>query len=76
MESAYIDPYEFGAEAAEGGAIIPVNALPDDRTLTVRWFEKIEPPQELSDVFEPFYVPSKVGRYTVRYPHYLGEWVD
>ena len=42
----------------------------------MRWFEKIEPPQELSDVFEPFYVPSKVGRYTVRYPQALGDWGD
>ncbi len=42
--SAYIDPYAAGVEAAEAGSIIPVNAPPTDNILTVRWFEKIEPP--------------------------------
>ncbi|MCF7675991.1 MAG: hypothetical protein K9M97_11650, partial [Akkermansiaceae bacterium] len=68
MEDAYLNPYELGVEAAETGAILPVNALPDDRVLTVRWFQKIEPPEGLSESFDGFYVPSKVGRYTVSYP--------
>ena len=68
MEDAYLNPYEVGVESAETGAILPVNALPDDNVLTVRWFQKIEPPLELSENFVGFYVPSKVGRYTVVYP--------
>jgi hypothetical protein len=68
MEDAYLDPYEVGVEAAESGAILPVNALPDDRILTVRWFQKIDPPAELSEDFVGFYVASKVGHYTVSYP--------
>ena len=68
MENAYINPYSMGVEAAESGAILPVNALPDDRVLTVRWFQKIEPPAAVSESFVGFYVPSKVGRYTVAYP--------
>jgi len=71
---AYRDPYSVGVEAAAAGAIIPVNADPADNELTVRWFEKVEPPAELADAFTGFYVPSKVGRYTVSYPAELGPW--
>jgi hypothetical protein len=69
--SAYLDPYSVGVEAAEQGAIIPVNANPTNNTLTVRWFEKVNPPDA---AFTAFYVPSKVGRYTVSYPSELGDW--
>ena len=69
--SAYLDPYSVGVEAAEQGAIIPVNANPTNNTLTVRWFEKVNPPNA---AFSAFYVPSKVGRYTVSYPSELGDW--
>lgn len=69
--SAYLDPYSVGVEAAEKGAIIPVNANPTNNTLTVRWFEKVNPPNA---AFSAFYVPSKVGRYTVSYPSELGDW--
>ncbi len=65
LPSAYIDPFAAGATAAEKGAIIPVNALPGASTLKVWWFKKIEPP---SASFQPFYVPAKVGTYTVGYP--------
>jgi hypothetical protein len=52
-------------EAANLGAIIPVNALPTANTLTVRWFRKISAP---SADFKDLYVPGKIGRYTVTYP--------
>lgn len=71
--SAYIDPFAAGVEAAGAGAIIPVNAIPGNDELTVRWFERIEPPTG-STGFAPFYVPSKFGRYAVSYPDPLGEW--
>lgn len=62
---AYIDPLTQGVEAANLGAIIPINALPSDQVLTVRWLKKISAP---SAAFDDFYVPVKVGRYTVEYP--------
>jgi hypothetical protein len=62
---AYLDPFAVGVAAAAAGAIIPVNALPGNNTLNVRWFKPVAPP---SAAFQPFYVPAKVGRYTVSYP--------
>lgn len=64
-QSAYVNPFVSGVAAANGGAIIPVNAMPGDRVLTVRWFKKIAPP---SASFNDLYIPGKVGRYTVSYP--------
>ena len=72
--AAYLDPYTVGVEAAESGAIIPVNAVPGNREMKVRWFQKIEPPADLSKAFTGFYVASKVGTYTVSYPEPLGDW--
>ena len=72
--AAYLDPYTVGVEAAESGAIIPVNAVPGNREMKVRWFQKIEPPADLANVFTGFYVPSKVGTYTVSYPEPLVDW--
>jgi len=69
--TAYLDPYSVGVEAAEKGAIIPVNANPTNNTMTVRWFQKVTPPNA---AFTAFYVPSKVARYTVSYPSELGSW--
>ncbi len=69
--SAYLDPYSVGVEAAEKGAIIPVNANPTNNTMTVRWFEKVIPPNA---AFSAFYVPSKISRHTVAYPSELGNW--
>ena len=69
--SAYVNPYASGAAAAEKGAIIPVNAVPGSNQLSVRWFQKVEPPNAN---FVGFYVPSKVGKYTVSYPSELGAW--
>ncbi|HSH08822.1 MAG TPA: hypothetical protein VK995_00425, partial [Oceanipulchritudo sp.] len=53
QDTAYLDPYLVGVEAAEAGAIIPVNALPTDKELTIRWFKRIDPPVP---GFSPFYV--------------------
>lgn len=63
--AAYLDPFLTGVETANTGAIIPVNARPDDNRLHVRWFRKVQAP---GDSFEPFYVPGKIGRYTLQYP--------
>jgi hypothetical protein len=63
--AGYLDPSVVGVAAANAGAIIPVNALPTDKVLTVRWFKKIAAP---SAKFKDLYVPGKVGRYTVSYP--------
>ncbi len=65
LPDAYIDPFAAGATAAARGAIIPVNAPPGENTLKVWWFRKVEP---ASPEFEPFYLPGKVGTYTVAYP--------
>ena len=72
--AAYLDPYTVGVEAAESGAIIPVNAVPGNREMKVRWFQKIEPPADLAKAFTGFYVASKVGTYTVSYPEPMGDW--
>ena len=63
--TGYLDPSVVGVAAANAGAIIPVNAMPNDKVLTVRWFKKIAAP---SAKFKDLYVPGKVGRYTVSYP--------
>ena len=63
--AGYIDPFLKGALAAAAGAIIPVNALSGRNQLTVWWFKEVAPP---SEKFVPFFLPSKVGRYTVVYP--------
>ena len=69
--SAYLDPYSVGVAAAEKGAIVPVNANPTNNTMTVRWFEKVNPPNA---AFSAFYVPSKISRHTVSYPSELGSF--
>ena len=63
--AGYLDPSVVGAAAANAGAIIPVNAMPGNDVLTVRWFKKIAAP---SANFKDLYIPGKVGRYTVSYP--------
>ena len=63
--AGYLDPFAVGVETANLGAIIPVNALPSDPVLTVRWFKKISAP---SAAFKDVYVPGKIGRYTLIYP--------
>ncbi len=63
--AGYLNPFTVGVEVANQGAIIPVNALPTDNQLTVRWFKKVSAP---SAEFQDLYVPGKVGRYTIGYP--------
>jgi hypothetical protein len=62
---AYRNPFATGIKLAEGGAIIPVNALPGEgNPLTVWWFKRIAAP---SAEFSDFYTPAKIGRYTVTF---------
>jgi len=63
--AGYVNPFTHGMDAANSGAIIPVNAKTGDNTLTVRWFKKVPAP---SAQFSDFYVAGKIGRYTVSYP--------
>ncbi len=61
----YLNPFVFGVETANLGAIIPVNARAGDNVLTVRWFKKIAAP---APGFPDFFVPGKTGRYTASFP--------
>ncbi|MEI6676394.1 MAG: hypothetical protein WCO57_14590, partial [Verrucomicrobiota bacterium] len=63
--AGYLDPTLVDVVAANKGAIIPVNALPANNTLTVRWYKKTAAPNAN---FKDLYVPGKIGRYTVSYP--------
>jgi hypothetical protein len=65
LPAAYFDPFSVGVATAANGAIIPVNAMPTKNVLKVWWFKKIEPQ---SSTFQSFYVPAKIGTYTVSYP--------
>jgi hypothetical protein len=70
--AGYKNPIALGVPAANLGAIIPVNALPSNNKITVRWFKKFDPVNnELKKPgasFQDLYVEGKVGRYTVSYP--------
>jgi hypothetical protein len=63
--AGYLNPFTIGVAAANFGAIIPVNDLPGNNLLTVRWFRKVPAP---GPGFPDLYVPGKIGRYTVSYP--------
>lgn len=63
--AGYVNPFTSGMDAANLGAIIPVNAKSGSNTLIVRWFKKVSAP---SEQFSDFYVAGKIGRYTVSYP--------
>jgi hypothetical protein len=71
-ENLYQDPFASGVEEAASGAIIPVNALEGDRSLTVWWFRKVTPP---NNKFEPFHLPAVAARYHVSYPEDAQELV-
>ena len=58
----YVNPMTAGVEAAETGAIIPVNAIPGNNVITVWWFKRVLAGPNT------FYVPSLVAKYTVTYP--------
>ncbi len=63
---AYHDPFGGGFEVANGGAIIPVNAIPGRNRLEVRWFRRNQ--ADVIQGFQPLYWPSVVGRYTLQWP--------
>jgi hypothetical protein len=62
---AYVDPAAAGVVNAGKGAIIPVNARPQDKTLTVWWYKEVQSPD---GSFGSFYVPAKQGVYTTAFP--------
>jgi hypothetical protein len=64
--TAYTDPLTGGFDKANQGAIIPVNALPDDNQLEVWWFRASE--FEGDQGFGKIYWPSVIGNYTVHWP--------
>ncbi|MGA2245700.1 MAG: hypothetical protein ABSH48_11930 [Verrucomicrobiota bacterium] len=63
---AYVDPFLFGFELANEGAIIPVNAIPGQNHLEVWWFR----PDNANNAagFETVYWPSVIGDYTIQWP--------
>lgn len=67
---AYRDPFVSGFEAANRGAIIPVNAIPGRNTLDIWWFRKNETNAVKNQVngFKPIYWPTVIGRYTLAWP--------
>ncbi|MDA7627077.1 hypothetical protein N8843_00425 [Verrucomicrobia bacterium] len=64
--TAYIDPLTAGFEQANQGAIIPVNAMPDDNELEVWWFRASDLAADQG--FKNVYWPSVIGNYTVTWP--------
>lgn len=63
---AYIDPFVEGFEAADKGAIIPVNAVPGTNHLEVWWFRSNG--ADTSKGFSTIHWPSVIGRYTIQWP--------
>lgn len=64
---AYTTPYQQdGFELANGGAIIPVNAVPGNNLIGVNWYRRNDADETLG--FEPILWPAVVGRYTVNWP--------
>lgn len=68
--TAYRDPFVSGFEAANRGAIIPVNAIPGRSNLDVWWFRRNATNAVQNEVngFKPVYWPAVIGRYTLQYP--------
>lgn len=68
--AAYQDPFLVGFEAANKGAIIPVNAIPGMNQLEVLWFRRSATTSTRNEQigFKPTYWPSVIGRYTLKYP--------
>ena len=63
---AYADPFTAGFEAANRGAIIPVNAIPEKNRLEVWWFRKNQ--VNATQGFKNTYWPAVIGRYTLQWP--------
>ena len=64
--TAYIDPFAAGFDAANKGAIIPVNAIPGKNLLEVWWFRKSN--ADVASGFLPIYWPAVIGSYTLQWP--------
>lgn len=64
--TSYIDPKVAGFEAANRGAIIPVNSIPGGNRLEVFWFRRNKADSALG--FTPVYWPAVVGQYTIQWP--------
>jgi hypothetical protein len=63
---AYAEPFLVGFEAANQGAIIPVNAIPNTNQLEVWWFRPNQANARLGFITNHW--PSVVGRYTLQWP--------
>lgn len=70
---AYIDPFARGFAAARRGAIIPVNAIPDNDQLRVLWFRSNDAPAAAG--FQPTLWPAVSARYTLEWPTNASEIV-
>ena len=64
--TAYLDPFIVGFNAADSGAIIPVNAIPGNNLLEVWWFRQSDANQ--ASGFLPVYWPAVIGSYTLQWP--------
>jgi hypothetical protein len=64
--TAYKDPFVSGFDAANLGAIIPVNAIPGANSLEVWWFRKNTADQTKG--FIDIYWPTVIGDYTIQWP--------
>lgn len=71
--SAYQDPLIAGFEAANRGAIIPVNAVPNKNLLEVLWFRKNA--VDLAKGFKNILWPAVIARYTIQWPPDVSEIV-
>ncbi|MCC7374468.1 MAG: hypothetical protein IT581_07415 [Verrucomicrobiales bacterium] len=63
---AYVDPFVGGFEAANRGAVIPVNAVPGRNRLEVWWFRENQ--VDATRGFQNSLWPSVIGRYTLQWP--------
>ncbi|MEW6305985.1 MAG: hypothetical protein AB1705_21120, partial [Verrucomicrobiota bacterium] len=70
---AYQDPFVVGFDAANAGAIIPVNAIPGRNRLEVWWFRKNG--ANIAAGFKSIYWPSVIGTYTLQWPSNADEIV-
>ena len=75
--NAYKDPFVVGFEAANQGAIIPVNAIPGTNNLEVWWFRRNATNAVKNEIngFKPIYWPTVIGLYTLEWPNNASEIV-
>src|SRR5665213_1048529 len=62
----YLDPFQFGFQEANQGAIIPINAIPGSNSLEVWWFRSDNANSSLG--FQPSYWPAVIGHYNIQWP--------